>query len=155
MLIPVLVALQIGPVGEQTEVYGIQHSAGVADGALILNAGEQVILMDENADGSKPSAQRRPAPLTFTGEPLTRVVAALNRFNSERLVVADEGIRDLKIVGSFEPMPYRGLLPYLKERYGIVAIPLGVDAQEHGVIALARVSVREGEANENHSAIAR
>jgi ferric-dicitrate binding protein FerR (iron transport regulator) len=163
-LIPVLVALQLGGGVQQSGVDEIQHEADRPVNALILNAGEQVILTDEHGvvtahpsgvNGSKHAVEQRPAPLRFTGEPLTRVVADVNRYSSDRLVIADEGIRDLKIVGSFEPMPFRGLLSYLKARYGIAAITLGVDEHARRVIALARVNVRAGDGQEKHGAITR
>lgn len=152
-------------VDQHLPVYRIQQRTAAPDNALIVSAGEQVTLTeDENgvtasrpagADGSKSSLEGRPAPLRFTGEPLTQVIATVNRYTTDRLVIADEGIRNLKIVGSFEPMPFSGLLAYLKTRYGIVAIPLGVDDHDRRVIALARVSVRQGEGVPTRNDIAR
>ncbi|MGH9645038.1 MAG: FecR domain-containing protein, partial [Terriglobales bacterium] len=63
----------------------------------------------------------REGTVYFENQPLSEVVDELSRYTSQRLIIQDEGIRNLPVGGTFETTPQgtEALLTMLEQGFGL------------------------------------
>jgi ferric-dicitrate binding protein FerR (iron transport regulator) len=116
---------------------------------VVLGAGEQAEVSDDgrriiiHTKPSGPKELQRPLQwkegrLVFNGQPLATVVTELNRYNPGQLVITDEAIAGIKVVGPFCPTKVEDFLKFLRMQYGITAKTLSFTEGHPQIIALTR-----------------
>ena len=114
---------------------------------VVLGAGEQAEVTDDgrriiiHTTPSGPKELQRPQQrkdgrLVFNGQPLATVVTELNRYNPGKLVITDEAIAGIKVVGPFCPTKVEDFLKFLRMQYGITATTLSSTEGHPQIIAL-------------------
>lgn len=115
---------------------------------VILSAGQQANVIEDgrgivvHTNPVDPNAllralQWREGHIVFSGEPLARVVEEFNRYNRAKLVIRDDAIVNIKVVGPFRVTDVDELLAFLRTRHGIVATTMSSSDGHPRWIALA------------------
>jgi transmembrane sensor len=65
--------------------------------------------------------------LVFDDQPLREVAAEFNRYNRQKLVIADPKVGDITVGGTFRPTNVAGLTRLLGPGFGVKAVPVGDD----------------------------
>lgn len=69
----------------------------------------------------------REGVLIFDNQPLREVAAEFNRYNRQKLVIADPRVGDVTVGGTFRPTNVAGLTRLLGPGFGVKAVPVGDD----------------------------
>jgi transmembrane sensor len=104
---------------------------------ITLQAGERVRAVDNRVvkvseDAMTRALVWRDGLVSFENESLSEVVAELNRYSRRKLVLADDGLEELRIWGTFRAGSSDGFVSALTTRYPVVARE--VDTGEVSVI---------------------
>jgi len=113
---------------EGTVAVGSPEEVRASGAVPILAAGQMAVASHSQLDVNnldKAEVARRLAwqrgMLGFSGQPLAEVAAEFNRYNENKLVVADPAIAQLTIGGNFRATNVEAFVEVLEERFGIVA----------------------------------
>lgn len=103
--------------------------AHTVDSALLLSAGEQVVVTPKavlaprraNVEVATAWTQKR---LVFEAAPLSEVAAEFNRYSRRQLIIEDAQLSDVRITGEFASTSLDHMVEFLQQRFAV-----NVDAQ--------------------------
>jgi transmembrane sensor len=116
-----IVTVVEGKVAAQGEGRPVELTAGQQVTMASRSARRAVPVRAENIDAVRATAWRQHR-LIFDNQPLAEVVAEFNRYNRQKLVVADPELAAQGISGVFDPDKPQGLLLFLDKKGGVKAI---------------------------------